>query len=334
MGLVQNVRIEKTRLEYTKPIHKNYAKTPQFCGRKHITLLSDIFQREKNIELTKMKESDFLRDDFGTQYKGSKPLKKFFDCISQKERNEIMCTGQSTNDDGFAFSFLKTSDKNPVSTSEVRDCSVMYLHNHMTGTHFLYHIYRTNGENEVKFLLKNCMSENFTSAALVPGVGEWKSRIACYLPNIFKTLKEHNPNAPIRVFHNSSKLPEIVGYKGQVFEIKNKNGDMGQATFPIYDLRTYQLFYEIGKCNSLKELAIVEEKFNKSNYDIEVKRILDHLIEERKSVLYEIENCPTQDELDILTEKYTFPCWGMESMGVLDYNKALTARSFKITENK
>jgi hypothetical protein len=61
-----------------------------------------------------------------------------------------MDIGMSTYPDKEARRFLKASMDVPLSTCEVRDCSVIYLYNTNTSTHFLYHSLYDIEENALK----------------------------------------------------------------------------------------------------------------------------------------------------------------------------------------
>ena len=61
----------------------------------------------------------------GTKCRNSIPLRKFWDFFEIDKKTFLK--GFSTNKDGFANCFLKTKSCIPISTSDIHDCSVMYL---------------------------------------------------------------------------------------------------------------------------------------------------------------------------------------------------------------
>ena len=70
------------------------------------------------------------------------------------------------------------------------------------------------------------------------------------LTQMLKALKTNTQNAEVNIYHYNSELPEIVGYKGNVFEIPNARtalgfNDKGQASFKICDLQIENLNSEL-----------------------------------------------------------------------------------------
>lgn len=275
--------------------------------------LKDLFINNNN----GLKElSNIKSDTFGTSCKGSIPLTNFMKQFkSEKELQKIIKKGLSTNKDGYAYSFLKTTANKPLSTSFVHDCSVMYLYNENKNTHFLYHIFPQTPKKEIDYMIKNFMPEGYTHASIVPGSREYTNTHKEYLPNVFNSIKNINNNAIINVYHNSSFYPEVVGYKGKMYEIMNKEvaeqvinkgnilTDYGQATFNIKDIHTGNTIIKIHYTNTSEELEELRQKFNKNNeYTKEIKKILNKLIDERKAEIKKIENHQSIKELDKFLE--------------------------------
>ena len=168
----------------------------------------------------------------------------------------------STNKDGFADSFLKAGASTPISTSFVHDCSVMYLYNDKTKTHAMYHAAPYCKKDRLEFMLKKLMPEGFTRGAIIPGNYIFYRGHEHNMKNMFNVMKKNNPKAIVNVYYDSSRFPEIVGYKGRVYEIQNKKVkeqmdeglldalDYGQASFQILDLQGYNTFNDI---ENLKE---------------------------------------------------------------------------------
>ena len=246
---------------------------------------------------------------FGTICDGSIPLSNFLEHIKQFNLKNITKNGISTNRDGYAPSFLKTSANNPISTSYVHDCSVMYLFNENTNTHTLYHSLWNIPKNNFKFIAKNFMPEGVTHAALAPGNKIWTSRHYWTLPTMFDAIKENNPNTIINVYHNNSLYPEIVGYKGSLFEIPNRDvlaqlrktdnpKDFGQASFQISDIKDCDTLDIIDRDKiTIQELKQLKEDFNQRDYDIEVKKVLNSIIEQYITVLGEIKSLNLKTEI-------------------------------------
>jgi hypothetical protein len=217
---------------------------------------------------------------------GSKPLGDFTKKISNYYgKDKIMSRGLSTNTMGISHSFLKTNAQNPISTSNVHDCSVMYLYNEKTDTHFLYHSGPNTSRKVLNYMINNFMPEGVTHAGIVSGDNAWTMVHRSSLEQIFSSIKQTNPDAVVNVYHQNSRYPEIVGYKGELFEIPNKNieygefGSYGQASFPISDIQGENTLDVIRKhSDSNESLQHVNDDFQKSNYDKEMKNVLDKII--------------------------------------------------------
>lgn len=94
-----------------------------------------------------------------------------------------------------------------------------------------------------------------------------------------------NPETSIEVYHNTSRLPEIVGYNGSVYEIRNTEHVMhwhfGQASFRISDIRDTNTLDEIIKARDISSLQKLRETFNLKGYDSEIKKVLFKFIDEK-----------------------------------------------------
>ncbi|MCM1266158.1 MAG: hypothetical protein NC200_08165 [Candidatus Gastranaerophilales bacterium] len=179
---------------------------------------------------------------YGSVCDGSVPLKNFFyDFLSKDERLNVLARGLSTNKQGIANSYLKGSADKPFSTSCVFDCSVMYLFNKNTNTHLLYHAAPSTSLDEYDAVIKELMPEGFTHACISPGDSRYSFIHRYSLKTMFSSIKDSNRDAVVNVYHQSSRYPEIVGYKGKLFELPNINfidqsfGRYGQASFNIQE---------------------------------------------------------------------------------------------------
>ena len=264
----------------------------------NLKVLRDIFVKNKGQGLAKL--VDIHSGPYGTQCKGSIPLSNFFKLFPNRhELANVIKKGLSTNDQGFAYSFLKTSGNNPVSTSYVQDCSVVYLYNKNVNKHFLYHMYPTVDKKELEYMIKTFMKEGYTKASIVPGTNNWTEVHKNYLPMVSQTLKKCCPRAIINLYHNTSKTPEIVGYKGAMFQIdSNIFANWGQSTFKISDIATYNTLIKIHYADSIEELQKIRKYFNKQKYDVEIKKVLNTLIDERQNGIKRIQSCKSLEELD------------------------------------
>lgn len=287
---------------------------PNFCAKERITSPEDSSIKDPINGLTSIAE--IAAGEFGTVCKGSLPLGNFFREMDIRKFLIIMYRGLSTNDTGGAYSFLKSSADNPISTSFVQDCSVMYLYNKADNTHFMYHIHRDVKRKELDFLIKHFMPNGYTNAAIVPGNVHFKSTHERYLSDVFEAIRTNNPNAKINIYHFSSKSPEIVGYKGMVYEIPNKaiseqikNGtnpyfirDLPQVSFKIQDIRVSPDLYKLSCCNDLESVNEMKQKIKKSKYDSEIKQVFYDILDARLADIQRIENCSNMEELDRLAK--------------------------------
>ena len=283
--------------------------TPSFGISFKPKILKDIFTKNTPLHgVSKIK--NVHAGKFGTVCKGSKPLKNFEDRIGTKELEKLYKKGLSTNTDGWANCFLKSKADRPLSTSSVYDCSVMYLFNEKTNTHFLYHSYFDTTENTFDYLIKTFMPEGFTKANLVTGYAKWYPKHGETLTQMLKALKTNTQNAEVNIYHYNSELPEIVGYKGNVFEIPNirtKLGfsDKGQASFEICDLQIDKLTSELNeRGTSTQNIKTLRKIYAKLAYDKEILKVFNKLLDERAGKIKEMESCKTIEELNSLINSY------------------------------
>ena len=297
-------------------IHKNtYNTTPKtFTGNainnfKNLVNTPNKFVDIVSIQAFGLKDIKNIRTgEFGTICDGSMPLRNFNDYVNQKNLSNIFKTGISTNRNGYAHSFLKTSADNPISTSFVHDCSVMYLYNRNTNTHMLYHSLWNVSKKHFEFIIKNFMPEGVTNAGITPGHRMWIYRHEYTLPAMFNAIKEVSPDTVVKVYHNNSPFPEIVGHKGSLFEIPNRDflsqmkktdspRDFGQASFQISDIGEYNTLDKIDNENiTLEDLKRLKTEFNQKDYDIEVKKVLNSLIDQYTMVLEKMKSLNQKDE--------------------------------------
>lgn len=243
---------------------------------------------------------------------GSIPLENLFNkFISGDEQISIISRGLSTNTRGISHSFLKSSADNPLSTSNVHDCSVLYLFNKETNTHFLYHAGPQTDSYALSYMMRTFMPEGFSHASIVPGDNAWTLTHRITLGRMFGAVKENNPNATVNVYHQSSFYPEIAGLKGKMYEIPNCNinqksmGKIGQASFKIQDLQgenTLDIILQEGITSD--KLAEIKESFEAQDIDIEIKKVLNSIIDRRTNEIKEIESCQSLAEVDNLINKY------------------------------
>lgn len=253
--------------------------------------LKDLFVRVQSPSDSLSRIKHVRPGQFGTVCDGSKPLADFADAVMDEDFDKICKSGFSTNIGGWAGCFLKSKAYRPLSTSCVFDCSVMYLFNKDKNTHFLYHAYYNTPEEDFKDLIKIFMKEGYTSASLVPGDRYWHDRHELTLDAMFHVLKKSNPDAKINIFHLDSKCPEIVGYKGEMYEIFNRgyaftNHPSGQASFPISDMRSSNTIKRIQyDGDSLANLNKLRNKFAAAGYDDEILKALSQFIDEKAQKL-------------------------------------------------
>lgn len=265
---------------YSCPKRKPYM--PSFgISFKAPKLLSDIFIRQSNQPAQKVFKLKKLKaGKFGTKCKNSSPLKNFDDSVDFDKLKELYKNGFSTNSDGWADCFLKSKANNPLSTSSVYDCSVMYLFNKDTNTHFLYHSSFRSEQKDFDFLIKTFMPEGFTKAEILPGAKRWLERHSLTLPEMVKAIQANNKQAEIKIRHYNSKMPEIVGYMGELYEIPNQRIEMGfydkgQASFRMCDLKAKSLINELDfNSSSIEKIAATRQVYEQEIADTEILKIV------------------------------------------------------------
>ena len=292
--------------------HKNNSLKQVHCGYnapsfgisfKKPKLITDIFEKHKDCFSKSISKIEKLHPgEYGTECKNSIPLKNFEEQFDAEKLKELYKSGFSTNTEGWADCFLKSSADNPLSTSSVYDCSVMYLYNKNTNTHFLYHSFYNTSQKYFDFLIKNFMREGFTKADILPGDSNWYARHKETLPRMLKAIKNNNENAIIKIRHYSSKLPEIVGYKGNLFEIPNSRtywgfSDKGQASFKICDIRAKELIFKIKYSSIIPERLEIQRKlYEQEGYDKEISKVINKLIDEQKEKILEESKAVSNDK--------------------------------------
>lgn len=203
-----HTKINTYNTPYTPIANPNFEKRVKASQIKKLTPLETLNKNQgiKNIK-------NIRAGEYSTICDGSTPMRKFFHILKKLTPYAIKKRGISTNTYGYAPSFLKTSADNPISTSFVHDCSVMYLYNKKTNTHTLYHSLWDIPKKNFKFIIKNFMPEGVTHAAIAPGNCTWVEKHRFTLPDMFNAIKESDPNTIINVYHSKTLYPEIVGYK-------------------------------------------------------------------------------------------------------------------------
>lgn len=294
-------------ITYNKPITTE----PSFCGHK-TKLFKDIFIKSKISTLTKERGLTHIsgisgKNGPGTTCNGAITMKNFWSMFDPDSFNEIRAKGISTNKDGFPHCFLKAKSDVPISTSFVHDCSVMYLYNQKTGTHSLYHAAYDCLPEKLDFIIETLMPEGITHGSITPGDSYWYDRHADNLKNMFAAMKRYNKNSIINVYSESTKYPEIVGYKGKTYEIPNLTvqrqencgdyiSDEGQASFKIMDIQGYNTFDRIEyHCRTLKEVSKLKYFFRKQGYNNEMLSVLNRILNQRAEKIKEIKACNSLD---------------------------------------
>ncbi len=266
--------------------------------------LNDVFLLQNQLFNNGLKSlKNIRRGEFGTICKGSIPLKPFWAQFNNHECVKLKHLGLSTNVDGIPRSFLKSSADKPLSTSYVHSCSVMYLYNNTTKTHFLYHASEEVPKSELGYMVKNFMPEGCTHAIIKPGDGYWSDVHKITLPEMFDAIRQNAPDAIINVCHDSTKYPEIVGYKGMLYEIPNRKvlmqntlepEDYGQASFKISDIQGFDTIDAIKyDAYDRKSVENLKKEFDKKDWDFEMKKVVNKILELHQAVIEKIEDCKT-----------------------------------------
>ncbi|GEM_PF-2049531 len=321
--------------------HSRVQKKGPILYAKNLThsIIRDLYTKNSEKGLTSI--SDITAGRYGTVCKGSIPLSNLFNQMDRRKIQILKQIGISTNNLGIGSCFLKSSADKPLSTSFVQSCSVMYLYNGADNTHFMYHIYEDIQKPTLDFLIQHFMQNGYTDAAIVPGHKWFKDTHELYLSKVFEAIQTNNPKAKINVYHFSSHSPEIVGYKGMVYEISNdsalkalKEGvnpryilPTPQATFKIQDVRHFPDLYELSYCNDLKSINAKKEKVKSAKYDMEIKKVLFSILDERRKDIQRIEKCSSMEELDRLgKELYDRDIQSYFNWGYKGYQNVIAAK--------
>jgi len=271
-------------------------------SRSQINLPNRLYGTLQDVFEYKIKEisrvTDVVRGDYGTQCRGSYPLRRFFKMFKthaqQKELELLLKKGYSTNTEGEANCFLKDFVDVPLSTSGIYSCSVVYLFNKNNNKHFLYHVYHDFEPEKISKYITTFMPEKFTKACIVPGRNTF---LYHYLPELFDTVKSIVPEAPVTVRHFTSPYPEVVGFRGDVFEIPNRKflsdikagkhplSGEGQATFKIRDLKSYVIFSRINHCKNVDDINFLRVFYLRKQKYKTILPELNRLLDEREANL-------------------------------------------------
>lgn len=260
----------------------------------------------------------------GTKCNESTTLKSFWARFSHHEQEILRKQGVSTNVQREPRSFIKTTADRPVSTSGVCDCSALYLYNANTKTHAIYHAAPDVSKKELDTTIRDLMSEGVTHGVIVPGRAIFFEEHGRNMHNMLDVLKKYNPEVKVNVKHSEGCLPEIVGYRGDVFEIKMSNsleefrqeknllkrgritfGDLAVANFNVVDMQGYNTFDKIlFDANNLKEAKELKLWFVKQNFPKESLDVFLQKLDERVKYLKEISKIKSLRDL----ESYSKTC--------------------------
>ena len=287
-----------------------------------VKTLNDVFYKNQFVQMQRKSITriiDVIPIKFaGTSCKGSIPLQNFWHFFKLKNpKLKSNYFGLSTNKDGYADSFLKEKSNVPLSTSFVHNCSAMYLYNDKTKTHALYHAAPDCRAEHLNSMIQRLMPEGITKAAIIPGDFIFYNEHPHNMKNMLKLIKQNSPNAKVNVYHDSTRFPEIVGYKGEVFEIPNKKVmkemeinpfdvlDQGQASFKILDLQGANTFYEIySKAVSEDNIDKLKKEFKLRKYPELVSEIFIKEIGEIEKIFKCINKIDSLEDLEFYQANY------------------------------
>jgi len=159
---------------------------------------------------------EVFQGEFGIRSKDSTPLERF--PIVQNLK------GFSTPPVGGMY--LCGDINTPLSTTGLHCCRGLAISDGKK--HFLYHVGPNTSETKLRTTIKTVMGEdfNFNRAYIIFGdATDTEANTA----NMLKVLKEINPEAGIEFRHFSSSTPEIVSYRGNIYEIPTN----GKTSFDV-----------------------------------------------------------------------------------------------------
>ncbi len=284
--------------------------------------LKDVFYKNQFAQMQKKSINqivDITPIQFaGTSCKGSIPLQNFWHFFKLKNpKLKSNYFGLSTNKDGYADSFLKEKSNVPLSTSFVHNCSAMYLYNDKTKTHALYHAAPDCSAEHLNSMIQRLMPEGISKAAIIPGDFFFYNEHSHNMNNMLKLIKQNSPNAKVNVYHDSTRFPEVVGYRGDVYEIPNKivmkemkinplsAHDEGQASFKILDLQGANTLNEIySKAISEDNINALKKEFKQKKYPALLSEIFINEINEVEKILKYINKIDSLEDLEFYQANY------------------------------
>ncbi len=153
------------------------------------------------------------KGEYGYQCENSKPLDDFSKVINEDIKSNALATNRYAGD-----TYLKGNINQALATQDVHDCACVSLSNSDTETQVLYHVMAKSSKESIASTVKYIMPEGFDNVTIIPGdaVGTDVT-----VNNALKAIESINGNVEVNFAHMNAKIPAIVSYKGQVYQMAN-----------------------------------------------------------------------------------------------------------------
>lgn len=195
-----------------------------------ITAFSPIKSNTTNFTSNKYYKTYELAQDWFCPSESNKIVKKLFNysietgSVPVKLYNGPTATtaGFSTEKGGFGGGWLKGSINTPLSTTDVHTCAILNLVNEDTMEQLLYHVFDKTSADTIEEFIRKIFPKftrvNIAGGDQLPTINTMKEML--------KAVDNINPNAPKTYFHSVCENPQFVAYKGDMFYMKGKGGEV------------------------------------------------------------------------------------------------------------
>ena len=206
--------IQAANKAYVKPMRK--VQTLESLDLKMEPLMDKIADNVVFGKIKKLKDcvsvepNDFIEvypNMFRTNYRyiNSKAAKSFKPFINEQTLNK----GLSTKPNIGGVSLIGRYDQ-PIGTSGVGDCAVIFMYDSKKNIHSFYHSYSFTSIDEIRSNLSKIMPEGFDRIIIVPGSNPNTAKTAS---NLFAAAKDINKDAIVEFKHSDVMLEQAKRYE-------------------------------------------------------------------------------------------------------------------------
>lgn len=169
--------------------------------------LSGSVKRIKDYVSVEPKDFIEVYPNMHTNYRhiDSKPAKSFEPFINEHTLNKGLSTQPNIGDVS-----LKGGYDQPLGTSGVGDCAVIFMYNSKQNIHSFYHAFSHRSSEEIASKLREIMPEGFDRVIIVPGSNPVTAETAS---SLFGAAKNINKEAVVEFKHSEIMLEQAKRYK-------------------------------------------------------------------------------------------------------------------------